>query len=195
MRVLGVRGKEYYRKRTRSKSGRKVEFRECSNWIRETGVKAAMRQHDDRAHGGRKETENRRIDLTKCDIHFSLSRALQGLPLGDSRKNNKDRIMLSLTDITLTETVLIYTHIHTRAYDNKKRTVNLVKIKKRFVLSHLVHHITCSIKICGIYRIDFQWQQMTYNFLLFEKRRHGIHALLNNSTARFRDPCGTLLPQ
>lgn len=79
MRVLGVKGKEYYRKRARGrecadslKVREKVEFRECSNWIKETGGKAAMRQHDDRAHGGRKETENRRIDLTKCDIHFSL---------------------------------------------------------------------------------------------------------------------------
>lgn len=53
----------------RSKSElKRVEFRECSNWIGETRGKAAMRQHGRQA--GR-ETRNRRMGLTKCDIHFS----------------------------------------------------------------------------------------------------------------------------
>lgn len=52
----------------RSKSGlERVEFRECSNWIRETEGKAASGQ----GAGRREETRNRRMALTKCDIHFS----------------------------------------------------------------------------------------------------------------------------
>ena len=106
----------------------RVEFRECSNWIKETEGKAASRQ------GRREETRNRRMALTKCDIHFSPS--IIRFVVGDSQKNNEDRVILS-TSIMLSKTSLI-------SSSRKKMLANLVKkifyiLKSRLLFSSPVH--------------------------------------------------------
>jgi len=57
-----------------------------------------------RRAGAKKKTRNRRMDLTKCDIHFSPS--ITRFAHGDLRKNNKDRVILS-TSIMSSKILLI----------------------------------------------------------------------------------------
>lgn len=85
----------------RSESGlERVEFRECSNWIRKTEGKAAG---ETGRRNGEKKDEKQKNGLNEMRHSLFSGHYKVCFAVGDSRKNNEDRVILS-TSIMLSKT-------------------------------------------------------------------------------------------
>lgn len=96
-RYAGAKGKGITNAgRRRSKSGlERVEFRECSNWIRETEGKAAMRRYGGGTQGARRkkrETEENGLNEMR---HSLFSEYYKVCRRDFSRRNGERRVILS----------------------------------------------------------------------------------------------------